>query len=55
MQDQNNDQIDGEEVPIVPAEAQEIKKKPEQDDGKEEESQGSSKNEKDQETVEGEA
>ena len=36
MQDQNNDQIDGEEVPTVPAEAQEIQNKPEQADGKEE-------------------
>ena len=34
MQDQNNDQIDGEEVPTVPAEAQEIESKPEQADGK---------------------
>ena len=55
MQDQNNDQIDGEEVPTVPAEAQEIQNKLEQADGKEEESQSSSKNEKDQETVEDDA
>jgi len=36
MQDQNNDQIDGEEVPTVPAEAPEIESKPEHADGKDE-------------------